>query len=264
MQPPANWQGDVNRRAQENKPGSVAQAPKGQYDEYGQRIPESQKGQHEQGMQPGQQQFGQQQPGQQGLGSGLGEQPTEGAPAAMNERALCDALATGARLRVEDVQNGVAIVAQPKAGTNLSTVREDARRLENAIHANAPTEGAPTTPGAVEHATRGGETCGLADLARLPSVTTHLTEGGNSVRLMMTTSNPNEVRDLRRITRDELNALLKAHGGAQGQHQGGQRGTRQQGQQRQQGQGQQGQGQQRPQQQQQRDTGTGPAERPVP
>ena len=50
------------------------------------------------------------------------------APAGPSERSLCDAMANGATLRVEDVQNGVAIVAIPKGGHDLAQVRDDARK----------------------------------------------------------------------------------------------------------------------------------------
>ncbi|MFT3775602.1 MAG: hypothetical protein QM820_60415 [Minicystis sp.] len=218
---------DVNRGQ-----GSVAQGDR-EKEQYGQQY-----------GQRGQGQYGQQQPGQQGLGSGLGQQQgqvgEQGATgAAMNERALCDALAAGARLRAEDVQNGVAIVAVPKGGTQLSSVRDDARRLESAIRTGSTGEGAA----GAQQGTRSGETCGIAELGRLPSVTVQVNEGTNSVRILMTTSNNNEVRDLRRIARDELNALTKAQGGQKGiQHQG----TPQKGGTQQPGMQQQNQGQEAP------------------
>lgn len=142
--------------------------------------------------QPGSPQAGQ---GQQGRGQ-------QGAPqggAMMEEQALCASIASTAKLHVEDVQNGVAIVAAPKGGTNLSTVRDDIRRLEGAMRAGA---------GAEPHAGR-GETCGLAELGRLPNVSVELTEGTSSVRLVMTTQNPGEVKDLRRIAREEIAAMNK-------------------------------------------------------
>jgi hypothetical protein len=144
------------------------------------------------------------QPGQQGLGSGLGQEaqptPAEGGQAAQAERAACATLANDARLRVEDVQHGIAIVLVPRAGSDLPTVRDDAHHLESAIHA-----------GAEGHGQR-GEACGIAELGRLPSVTTSITESDGAVRIIMTTSNPGEVRDLRRIARDEAAGLNKAAG----------------------------------------------------
>jgi hypothetical protein len=211
-------------------------------------------GQPQMGQQPGAMGQGQMQPGmqgqqqgQQGLGSGLGQQGQQGQqqqpPSAgqepgttvgVNERALCESLATEGRMRVEDAQNGVAVVITPKAGNQLSTIRDDARRLESAIRTGAGTEG---VVGAPQRSVRSGESCGLAELGRLPSVTTQLVESGNSVRILMTTNNANEVRDLRRIARDEVNALSKAQGPGQGRQRGGagqrggQRGGQQPGQQ---------------------------------
>ena len=153
-------------------------------------------------------------PGQQGqpgvdapqgaFGSGLGSPtPGDAQPQAgtTNERALCEALASGSKLHVEDVQNGAAIVAVPRQGSNLATVRDEARRLESAIKTSGQ-EAHGSTQAA-------GESCGVTQLGRLPSVTTSITEGANSVRIVMTTSSPSEVKDLRKIARDEIGALNK-------------------------------------------------------
>lgn len=151
--------------------------------------------------------------GEQGLGSGIGQgqqagQPGEGEKAGVtSEKQLCEALAQGARMRVEDVMGGVAIVLTPRGGTQLASIRDHARKLEGWIQTGAA-EGAAGGP-------RSGETCGIAELGRLPSVTTSLSEAANSVRIRMTTANPTEVRDLRRMARDEVNALTKSQGGQQ-------------------------------------------------
>ena len=136
------------------------------------------------------------------LGSGLGEPTGEtGAqPRAGTEKALCEGLAGVAKLHVEDVQNGVAIVAVPKPGTSLAAVRDDARRLESSIHGAA---------GEAHGAQPAAESCGLAQIGRLPSVSTVITEGPNAVRITMTTSNASEVKELRKMGRDEIGALNK-------------------------------------------------------
>jgi hypothetical protein len=152
----------------------------------------------------------QQQPGEPGreqeaqpkeqLGSGLGqpERPSpEQGEQAMSDKAICDALAQSAKLRVEDVQHGVAIMATPKGDADVSTVRDDARRLSATIQ-----------KGAEPHADR-GESCGLAELGRLPSVTVQMSEGGQGVRILMTTSNPSEVKDLRRMAREEIGVMTR-------------------------------------------------------
>ena len=153
------------------------------------------------------------QPQEPQLGSGLGEperpSPQQGEPgAATSEKAICDALAQSAKLRVEDVQHGVAIVATPKSGSNMSTVRDDARRLSAAIQ-----------QGAEPQAGR-DETCGLAELGRLPSVTVQMTEGSSAVRILMTTSNPSEVRDLRRLAREEIGTMMRGQSPQPHQEQG--------------------------------------------
>jgi len=150
---------------------------------------------------------GQPSPGSQpgALGSGLGDtgpgdtgaaQPRAGT----GDAALCDGLASAAKLHVEDVQNGLAIVAVPKAGTSLAAVRDDARRLESSIHAAG---------GEAHGAQPSAESCGLLQMGRLPGVTTVITEGPSSVRIQMTTSNPSEVKGLRKMGRDEITTLGK-------------------------------------------------------
>jgi hypothetical protein len=123
------------------------------------------------------------------------EQPA--APPAEHERQLCDALSGHAKLHVEDVHNGVAIVATPKNGQNLSTVRDDAQRISTALHEHAAEPG----PGA--------EACGLFSMGRMPGVNTTVTETANTVRIMMTTPHAAEVKDLRRIAREQVGAMTK-------------------------------------------------------
>ena len=147
------------------------------------------------GQGAGQGNFGEQgsQYGSQGFGAGLGEQ--QQGESATSEKVACDALANSAKMRVEDVQGGVSIVVTPKAGQEFSTVRDDARRLENTFHG--------------AHSAQQGDTCGIAELARLPSVTAQVIEGNNNMRIQLTTTDDKEVKDLRRIARDEVNNLIK-------------------------------------------------------
>jgi hypothetical protein len=137
------------------------------------------------------------------FGSGLGEPGAPGEIAAQprgGEKAVCEGIADVAKLHVEDVQNGVAIVAVPKPGASLAAVRDDAQRLQGAIHGAGP-EARGTQPT--------GESCGLTQIGRLPSVTTVITEGPNAVRILMTTSNASEVKDLRKMGREQINSLNK-------------------------------------------------------
>jgi len=131
--------------------------------------------------------------------AGMPEQPGAQAPGAQgpNERQLCDTLSSNAKIHVEDVKNGVAIVLQPKAGHNIGAVRDQAQQLQGAMH-RPPMEGQPSN-----------EMCGIVSLGRLPSVSTQVTEGANAVRIVITTSNQPEVRDLRRSARDQVNTLTR-------------------------------------------------------
>jgi len=134
---------------------------------------------------------------------GTPEQPGMGPGATaggQSERQMCDTLNTAAKIHVEDVKNGVAIVLAPKAGHNIGSVRDQAQQLQGAMH-RAPTEGQA-----------GGEMCGIVSLGRLPGVNTQVTEGQNTVRIMMTTPNPPEVRDLRRSAREQVNNMTKQGG----------------------------------------------------
>lgn len=126
--------------------------------------------------------------------------PPAPAPAAgETERQLCDTLSSEANLRTEDTPNGVAIVMTPKKGHDLSTLREQVHRADTMMMKRG---GEATGPDA----------CGLFSIARLPSVSTSVNEGKKDVRIMMTTANPAEVRDLRRIAKEQVNELTKAPG----------------------------------------------------
>lgn len=118
-----------------------------------------------------------------------------------NERQMCDSLADVAVLHVEDVQNGAAIVVVPKKGHDLASVHDDAQRVESTMRQRASTASAPTV----------GMSCGLFSIVKLPGVTTTLTQGARSVRIVLTTANPAEVKDLRRTTREQVGSLIKGH-----------------------------------------------------
>jgi hypothetical protein len=135
------------------------------------------------------------------------EQPSTTAGGGENERQLCDAVANGAKLHVEDVQNGVSIVIVPKAGHDLATVRDNARRLETSMRQLSGVEANPAA----------GESCGLYSIVKLPSVTTALTEGPSSVRILITSPNPTETKDLRRMAREQVTNLSKGTSPAPGQ-----------------------------------------------
>jgi hypothetical protein len=118
------------------------------------------------------------------------EQPSP--TAGETERQLCDMLSSTAKLRVEDVQGGVAIVLSPKQGQDLATLRDEAHRMESMMRQR---------PG------EGGGGCGLLAIGRLPSVTGSISEGQKEVRLVLHTANPAEVKDLRRAAHQEVRSL---------------------------------------------------------
>jgi hypothetical protein len=167
-------------------PGETGQAPGEQGQAPGTETPYGQPGQ-QQGAQPGQ-------PGQPQAQPPPAGEPT--ATAGGNEREMCDSLATAAKLHVEDVQHGVAIVMVPRQGTTLSNLSDDAHKVQQSIQQHAQPQA-------------GGEPCGIFALGRLPSVNTSVSEGKTSVRIVMTTTNPSEVRDLRRMTREQVGMLTK-------------------------------------------------------
>ena len=125
--------------------------------------------------------------------------PHEGEPPSAaggneSERQLCDALASDAKLHVEDVQHGAAIVAVPRTGHDVSAIRDDSHRIEGVMHQQHGAEIGP-------------EACGLFAIGRLPSVNVSVVEGSNAMRIVMTTTNPAEVKDLRRIARDQVTSM---------------------------------------------------------
>jgi hypothetical protein len=110
---------------------------------------------------------------------------------------MCDSLAADAKIHVEDVQHGVAIVVVPRKGHDISAIRDDAHHIEGVMHRGGPATG----PGA--------DSCGLFAISRLPNVNVSVVEGANAMRLLMTTTNSAEVKDLRRLAREEVSSLSK-------------------------------------------------------
>jgi hypothetical protein len=124
--------------------------------------------------------------------------PAPAAAGAVDERELCNTLSNAAHMKVEDVQNGVSITMTPRGSADLATLRDDARRMESAIHAGPGREAT------------GAESCGLFTLGRMPSVHTQVVDTASSVILVIATTSPAEVKDLRRQARDEVNNMGKS------------------------------------------------------
>jgi hypothetical protein len=116
--------------------------------------------------------------------------PEQPAPTAgESERQLCDELANSAKIRVEEIKNGVAIVLSPKGGHGLAILRDDAHRTLVMMH---------------QHPAEGAAACGLLVVGRMPSVTSSVSEGQKEVRIVLHAKNPAELKDLRRAAREEV------------------------------------------------------------
>jgi hypothetical protein len=117
------------------------------------------------------------QPGSRGPLGGTNEPP-----AGVNEREACEALTKNATLHIESIEGGVAIVARPRRGQDLATLRQDMHKVERGIEQGAP------APAATQ--------CDLFALARNGVVA--IAETPDSIRLLVTTSDAPRVQQLRR------------------------------------------------------------------
>lgn len=142
---------------------------------------------------------------------------TNGAPSAIDEREACDRLTSEATLRAEPTEGGVTIVARPRRGVDLSTLRSSMQSVQRGIERGAPSSATAT--------------CDLFSLARTGVVA--IAETPDSIRLLVTTSDAARVPQIRRQANEFLRTS-KAGGSQQNgapkggtQNQGG--GTPQQG-----------------------------------
>jgi hypothetical protein len=153
---------------------------------------------------------------QQGTGAGAGQMGTQGghagspgttggtneAPSAIDEREACDRLTSEATLRVEQVEGGVSIVARPRRGVDLSTLRGSMQSVHRGIERGAPSSATAQ--------------CDLFALGRAGVVA--ITETPDSIRLLVTTSDAARVPQLRR----QANEFVRSRGaGSQTQQKGG-------------------------------------------
>jgi hypothetical protein len=159
----------------------------------------------------GQQGFG---AAQQGAGQGASQQGaqgaqagspgtlggTNGAPSALNEREACDRLTSEATLHIEQIEGGVSIVARPRRGGDLSSLRSNVQSIQRGIERGAPSSAAAQ--------------CDLFSLARTGVVA--VTETPDSIRLLVTTSDASRVPQLRR----QANEFLRSKGGSSSQQNG--------------------------------------------
>jgi len=134
--------------------------------------------------------------GPQGTGPGMSQQDSQGTqpgsrgtmggtnepPAGVNERETCTVLTNDATLHIESIEGGVAIVARPRRGVDLSKLRQDMHKVEHGIEQGAP------APVALQ--------CDLFALARNGVVA--IAETPDSIRLLVTTSEAARVPQIRR------------------------------------------------------------------
>ncbi len=136
---------------------------------------------------------------------GAGQGTSEAAPQA-SERTLCDALMRHARLHIEDVQGGVAIVAKPRASADLSRVREDMEQIDRRMSSGA-------TPSA-------GEACELVAIGRSGALAA-VTVAPDAIRILLTSPDATQVKAIRKQARDFVNTASKSEQGSppgQGKH----------------------------------------------
>lgn len=179
--------------------------------------------QGQQGFGAGQQGAGQQGAGQQGAGQGTSQQGAQGAqpgspgtmggtneaPSAINEREACDQLTSAATLHTEQIEGGVSIVARPRRGGDLSSLRSNVQSIQRGIERGAPAAASAQ--------------CDLFSLARGGVVA--VTETPDSIRLLVTTSDAARVPQLRR----QANEFLRSTKGGSSQQNGSPKGGTQKG-----------------------------------
>lgn len=120
------------------------------------------------------------------------------APAMVSD--LCDSLTHAATMRQEDVPGGVAIVLTPKAHETMDTVRDDARKFQMTFtQLSAEAMGHPSAGAAAPMPSP--STCALGEVVHM-AVSASVSEGPKAVRILLTSSDPGQVRPVRRTVRD--------------------------------------------------------------
>ncbi|TKC99354.1 hypothetical protein [Polyangium fumosum] len=138
-------------------------------------------------------QYGQGQAGQWGQGQAGQGQGGQAGMGMMSEQEMCSSLVQHSNLRVEDIEGGVAIIASPKAGVDLSTLRGDAIHIAYTM----------SPPSGEQHAARptsAAERCALFDLGQMAG-RSGLIEQGNEIRILLLAQDASGVPNLRNQTR---------------------------------------------------------------
>jgi len=117
-----------------------------------------------------------------------------GQVAPMNEHSMCSSFAQHSKMRVEDIEGGVAIIAVPKEGEELATLRGFA--LSIAYTMSPPTGQPPHV-----RPTSTSERCELFDLSGL-ATRSGVVEQGNEIRILLLARDTSDVAALRNQARD--------------------------------------------------------------
>ncbi len=146
--------------------------------------------------------YGQGQAGQ----AGQGQAGHEGM-GMMSEQEMCSSLTQHSNLRVEDIEGGVAIIATPKSGVDLSTLRGDALHIAYTMSPPAG-EQQKTRP------TSSAERCPLFDLGQMAG-RSGVVEQGNEIRILMLSEDTSGVPTLRSQARSFVQQWGQAGQGGQ-------------------------------------------------
>ncbi|MDC3952914.1 hypothetical protein [Polyangium jinanense] len=160
--------------------GQAGQYGQGQAGQWGQGQAGQGQGQAGQG-QAGQGQA-QGQAGQWGQGMGM-----------MSEQEMCSSFVQHSNLRVEDIEGGVAIIATPKSGVDLSTLRGDALHI-------AYTMSPPAGEQRAARPTSASERCALFDLGQTAG-RSGVMEQANEIRIILLAQDTTGVPALRNQAR---------------------------------------------------------------
>ncbi|MDI1451945.1 hypothetical protein [Polyangium sp. 6x1] len=173
--------------------GQTGAYGQGQTGQWGQGHAQGQAGQGQAGQWGQGQAQGQGQAGQWGQGQGQG-QAGQGGMAIMSEQEMCSSFVQHSNLRVEDAEGGVVIIATPKSGVDLSTLRGDALHI-------AYTMSPPAGEQRAARPTSAAERCALFDLGQTAG-RSGVVEQGNEIRIILLAQDTTGVPTLRSQARN--------------------------------------------------------------
>jgi len=123
---------------------------------------------------------------------------------------LCDSLTHSSSIRYEEIPGGAVLVMTPKPHETIDSVRDDARKFQTTF-----SQLGAQTPGMASSPAEGTPTCELVEVVHM-GASPSITEGPKAVRVLITTSEPSQVRAIRHSARDFARSTGGAHGGKHG------------------------------------------------